>query len=132
MSTACIKFGYFKWPERILNSTHFIWFWRRKILNSLLVRQQSSSLSPSLSFCLSSDHHFQRLFQKAVEGSDCKIKVGQSFCTTSESRRVKHKNRVFPSRQQAAAVPVVWAVARGIRFCSMFLHIEQVKKNTDM
>ena len=56
------------------NSTQWIWgFWRRQHLYILMVRLQSSRLSPCLSPCWSSGNHFWRLFQKTVNSFDCKI-----------------------------------------------------------
>ena len=55
-------------------------FWVRKPL------QLSSSLSPSLSPCLSSNNHSWRLFPKTIEGFDCKIN-GQALGAVQESNR---------------------------------------------
>ena len=58
-----------------------------------LVRLQSSSLSPSLTPCLSSGNHSQRLFQKTIERFDCKIK--------RRAQMGKHKHRAFPTLLQS-------------------------------
>ena len=73
--------GYGGYLDRIgmggSNCTQFILGFRnRKNRNNPLVRRQSSSLSPSLSTCQSSGD--RRLFQKKIEGFDCKIN-GRAF-----------------------------------------------------
>ena len=62
------------------NATQFIelYFGVSELINlyNPMVRLQSSSLSPSFSpanQCLSSGNHFQWLFEKTIEGFNCKI-----------------------------------------------------------
>ena len=72
--TAVLNFGVLKRIQTPLSLFNFILgFWRRWNLYNPLVRQQSLSLSPSLNPCLSSGNHSQRLFQKSIEGFECKI-----------------------------------------------------------
>ena len=57
-------------------STDYSWILEQikslQINTNPLVRRQSSSFSPSSSPCMSGNN-FQRLFQKTIEGFDCKI-----------------------------------------------------------
>ena len=73
---------------------------------TLMVRQQNSSLNPSLSPCLSSGgsgHHFLRLFQKEIEGFDWTINcqaLGAALRHTDTALTCltrKQQYRMFPS-----------------------------------
>ena len=55
------------------NSTDYLGFWIRWNPYNPLVRPQSSNLSPSSSPCWSSGNQSRRLFEKKIEGFDCKI-----------------------------------------------------------
>ena len=59
--------------KRIQTQHSLFWdFWADNLYNQL-VRWQSSSSSPSSSPCLSSGNHPRRIFQKTIEGFNCKI-----------------------------------------------------------
>ena len=81
----CPQFQHFK---KNSNSTQLILgLQSRWNLYNTMIRQQSSSLSSSLSPCRSSGNYFRTLFQKTIEGFDCKINammaklLGQRSCT---------------------------------------------------
>ena len=93
-------------PKKNWNSTQFILeLWSRLNLYNPLVRQQSSSLSPSLSPCQSSGNHSWRLFQKTIEGFDCKIN-GQALWAA-----LQHSLGGLDGRDQTQCVAKSSAVA---------------------
>ena len=61
---------------------------------NLLVRRQISSLIPSVSPYLSSGNHSQRLFQKTIEGFDCKILPVTTATGSSENRQKRLNIRI--------------------------------------
>ena len=78
-----------------------------KIYNSLVWRQagQGSNLSPSSSPWRSSCKHSLRLFQKTIEGLDCKIMAELLGHPTHLGRRWagqtgQYRHKVFPSWRQ--------------------------------
>ena len=90
------------------NSTHFIelysWILEQTKPLQPIGPAQSSSLSPSSSPCRSSGNHSRRLFQKSIEGFDCKINaklLGPRSGTAWVGLTGEHKHRVFPSRLES-------------------------------
>ena len=93
-------------PKKNWNSRQFILELSSRLnLYNPLVRQQSSNLSPSLSSCLLSGNHSWRLFQKTIEGFDCKIN-GQALWAA-----LQHSLGGLDGRDQTQCVAKSSAVA---------------------